>query len=274
MYAQFRVFRLVRDAGIKVVLDGQGSDEIFAGYYSLIGARITGLLAQLRLVGAARALAGAPGNARAFRPRMVATAAGRLLPPGMQQAVAGLLGEPAYPAWLRADWFEARGVRPRLRAHGRGRDALREELKLGIEHLTLPALLRYEDSNSMHHSIESRVPFCVPELAEYALALPDEYLISRQGETKSVFRAAVADLLPEGILRREKVGFAVPERIWLRELRGWVADAPTAALPFAEAKQVSREIDRALAADGRWPPHVWRIVNMAFWARAFEVEWA
>lgn len=274
MYAQFRVFRLVRDAGVKVVLDGQGSDEIFAGYYSLIGARISGLLAQLRLVSAARALAGAPGNARAFRTRMLATAAGRLLPPGMQQTVAGLFGEPPYPRWLRADWFEKRGVQPRLRAHGRGRDALREELRLGIEHLTLPALLRYEDGNAMHHSIESRVPFCVPELTEYALSLPDEYLISWQGETKSVFRAAVADLLPEGILRREKIGFAVPERIWLRELRDWVAHAPTAALPFLEPREVSREIDAALAADGRWPPHVWRIVNMAFWARAFEVEWA
>lgn len=273
MYAQFRVFRLVREAGIKVVLDGQGSDEIFAGYYSLIGARLSGLLAQLRLVSAARALGGAPGNARAFRSRMLATAAGRLLPPGMQQTVAGLFGEPPYPQWLRADWFAERGVQPRLRAHGRGRDALREELKLGIEHLTLPALLRYEDGNAMHHSIESRVPFCVPELAEYALSLPDEYLISSRGETKSVFRAAVADLLPEGILRREKIGFAVPERIWLRELRDWVACAPTAALPFLEPREVSRGIEAALAADGRWPPHVWRIVNMAFWARAFEVEW-
>jgi asparagine synthase (glutamine-hydrolysing) len=273
MYAQFRVFRLVRDAGIKVVLDGQGSDEIFGGYYSLIGARITGLLAQLRLLAAARSLAGAPRNARAFRARMVATAAGRLLPQSLQQTVAGLFGEPAYPGWLRADWFERRGVTPRLRAHGRGRDALREELRLGIEHLTLPELLRYEDGNSMHHSIESRVPFCVPQLAEYALALPDEYLVSPRGETKCVFRAAVADMLPAQIVRREKIGFAVPERIWLRELRQWLETAPTGALPFLEPREVRREMDAALAADGRWPPHVWRLVNLAFWARAFEVEW-
>jgi asparagine synthase (glutamine-hydrolysing) len=264
----------VREAGIKVVLDGQGSDEIFGGYYSLIGARVTGLLAQLRLVAAARALAGAPGNARVFRSRMMATAAGRLLPVAWQQAVASLFGEPQYPSYLRAEWFEGRGVRPRLRVHGRGRYAFREELKLGIEHLTLPALLRYEDGNSMHHSIESRVPFCVPELADYALSLPDSYLISGQGETKCVFRAAVAEMLPEGIVRREKIGFGVPERLWLRELRDWIASAPTAALPFLDQRQVAREIDAALTADGRWPPHVWRIVNMAFWARAFDVEWA
>lgn len=274
MYAQFRVFRLAREAGMKVILDGQGSDEIFAGYYSLIGARITGLLSQLRLPSAVRALSGAPSNARVYRARMMATAAGRLLPGSLQQTVAGLFGEPQYPDWLRADWFEARGVRPRLRAHGRGRDALREELRLGIEHLTLPALLRYEDGNSMHHSIESRVPFCVPELAEYALSLPDEYLISMNGETKCVFREAVADLLPEPILRREKVGFGVPERLWLRELRDWLESAPTDALPFLEPRKARREIEAALAADGRWPAHVWRMVNMAFWARSFEVEWS
>jgi asparagine synthase (glutamine-hydrolysing) len=259
---------------MQVILDGQGSDEIFAGYYSLLGARITAQLARLQPRAAARTLAGAPGNARVFRSRMVATALGRLLPGSLQQTVAGLFGEPPYPPWLRRSWFESRGVQPRLRAHGRGRDALREELRLGIEHLTLPALLRYEDGNSMHHSIESRVPFCVPQLAEYALSLPDEYLIALDGETKCVFRAAVADLLPEPILRREKIGFAVPERFWLRELRDWVAGAPIGALPFLEPRQVAREIDAALGADGRWPPHVWRVVNMAFWARSFAVEWA
>ncbi len=126
----------------------------------------------------------------------------------------------------------------------------------------------------MHHSIESRVPFCVPQMAEYAFSLPDEYLIAPDGETKCVFRAAVADLLPEPILRREKIGFAVPERFWLRGLRDWVAGAPIGALPFLEPRQVAREIDAALGADGRWPPHVWRIINMAFWARSFAVEWA
>ncbi len=85
MYAQFRSFRLASQSGMKVILDGQGSDEIFAGYYSLLGARITGQLAQLRPLAAARTLAGAPGNARVFRSRMVATALGRLLPGSLQR---------------------------------------------------------------------------------------------------------------------------------------------------------------------------------------------
>jgi asparagine synthase (glutamine-hydrolysing) len=174
---------------------------------------------------------------------------------------------------LHADWFRGRGVRSRLRDHGRGRDALRQELKLAVEHLTLPALLRYEDGNSMHFSIESRVPYCTPDLAQFALSLPDEYLIADDGDTKSVFRAAVADLVPEPILRREKVGFSVPERAWLRRLGGWISAAPFADLPFLDQQAVKREIHAALESDGRWPPHVWRLVNMAFWSRAMSVDW-
>jgi asparagine synthase (glutamine-hydrolysing) len=146
-------------------------------------------------------------------------------------------------------------------------------LKLCVEHLTLPALLRYEDGNSMHFSIESRVPFCTPALAEFALSLPAEYLISGDGDTKSVFRAAVADLVPKPILRREKVGFAVPERAWLRGLGDWVVSAPFDSLPFLEGEVVRREISAALATEGRWPPHVWRLVNLAFWSRAMAVDW-
>lgn len=274
IYAQFRVFKLAHEAGIKVMLDGQGSDEIFGGYYTFIGAKITSLLAQLRVLAARRVLASAPGNLSKFRARMLATSIGRLVPGSLQAPLARTFGEPEFPAWLRRDWFAARGVQPRLRSHGRGRDALKQELKLSIEHLTLPALLRYEDANSMHFSIESRVPFCTPALAEFALSLPESYLISDAGETKSVFRAAVADLVPEAILRREKVGFSVPERAWLQQLGGWLAGAPLGDLPFIDRAGTDREIAAALQSQHRWPPHVWRIVNMAFWAKAFSVEWS
>jgi asparagine synthase (glutamine-hydrolysing) len=273
IYAQFRVFRLAHAAGIKVMLDGQGSDEIFGGYYSLLGAKISGLLAGMRFATAGRVLSGAPQNARAMRARMLATAAGRLTPRPLQRALAAAFGEPAYPRWLDAAWFQQRAVRPRLRDHGRGRDALRQELKLGIEQLTLPELLRYEDYNSMYFSIESRVPFCTPELAEFALSLPASYLISDSGDTKRVFRAAVAEMLPPRIVQREKLGFAVPEREWLGELHGWVQRAPFDALPFLERSEVEREITAALASHGRWPPHVWRLVNAAFWSREFAVGW-
>ena len=274
IYAQYRVFKEAHEAGIKVMLDGQGSDEIFGGYYTLLGARITGRLACGDLTGAMRLAAAGPANMRTHRRRMLATALGRLLPVGLQHLAAGLLGEPVYPPWLNKHWLRAHSVVPRLRQHGRGRHALREELQLSIAQLTLPALLRYEDANAMHFSIESRVPFCTPALAEFALSLPEEFLISDQGQTKRVFRDAVAPHLPRAIVEREKVGFAVPEREWLAALHDWALHAPFEALPFVVPAEVTREVTRAVHSSGRWPAHIWRLVNGALWSKTMAVDWS
>ena len=276
IYAQFRVFEAAREAGLKVMLDGQGGDEMFAGYYFLIGARLTALMAQGRLAAARRVIAAAPNNARPLLGRMLVTALGRLASPMLQGLGSRLLGEPPFPAWLARRWFQSRGLAPGIRAHGRGRNALREELRLGVEHLTLPHLLRYEDSNSMYFSIESRVPFCVPALAELALSLPEEYLISDQGSTKHVFREAMRGLVPDPILTRDKVGFVAPERRWLNELRPWLAEVLDGTslqpAPFLVPHAVRASISAALESDGRWPAHVWRIVNLLQWARHYRVE--
>ncbi len=277
IYAQFRVFRLAQEAGVKVVLDGQGSDEIFAGYYSLIGARISGLLSGMRLLSVLRILSQAPENARSVRMRMLLTSAWRVLPSALQLRLLALAGEPVYPSWLSRGWFEGRHVMPTVRAHGRGRHALREELLLGIEHLSLPQLLRYEDYNSMFFSIESRVPFCTPALAEFAVSLPEEYLISNPGETKCVFRRAIGDTVPGPILTREKVGFTTPDREWLGAQRLWVEallESPSAReAGFVDQAALKAMITQTLNRGGYWPPHVWRCLNVFAWANAYQVSW-
>src|SRR5919202_752848 len=81
----------------------------------------------------------------------------------------------------------------------------------------LPELLRYEDRNSMAHSLEARVPFLDYRLVELAFSLPGDELI-RNGRSKDVVRRALADLLPPEVReRRDKLGFVTPERRWFRE---------------------------------------------------------
>lgn len=70
------------------------------------------------------------------------------------------------------------------------RDALTG--KRGLSHL-----LRYEDRNSMSHSIESRVPFLTIDMAEFLLSLPENYLLSDDGVTKYVFREAMRGIVPD-----------------------------------------------------------------------------
>ena len=89
---------------------------------------------------------------------------------------------------------------------------------------SLPHLLKFEDRNSMAHSIEARVPFTDVRLVDYVSAIPVAYRI-HQGWTKWLLRRAVRDLLPPEIVwRRDKLGFAAPSwgddgRIWT----SWVA---------------------------------------------------
>ena len=83
--------------------------------------------------------------------------------------------------------------------------------KRGLSHL-----LRYEDRNSLSHSIESRVPFLTIDMAEFLLSLPENYLLSDDGVTKYVFREAMRGIVPDQILdRKDKIGFETPDNQWL-----------------------------------------------------------
>src|SRR5207248_11248913 len=105
----------------------------------------------------------------------------------------------------------------------RSDDRLHRHLHLVLTRRGLPELLRYEDRNSMAHAIEARVPLLDHRLVELALSLPGDELI-RRGETKSVLRRALADLLPTQVrARRDKLGFVTPEGRFLREDLGELA---------------------------------------------------
>jgi asparagine synthase (glutamine-hydrolysing) len=276
IYAQYRVFRLAKKTGTKVMLDGQGADELFGGYLNFLGARASGLLAQGRLIAALRVALGAPTNESANFHRMVGSAFGRLLPDSLVRAGRSALGDSLRPAWLNWRWFEERGVSAHLRPRGRGKDALREELLLALETLSLPQLLRYEDRNSMAHSIESRVPFCNARLAELALSLRGEFIVDDRGTTKAVLREAVRGLVPDEVLLREKVGFAVPERSWLRSLRPWLTECvdgmSASNVPFLRWERASHTIKSELEAQGYAGGVPWRLVNLARWMSALSVD--
>jgi asparagine synthase (glutamine-hydrolysing) len=86
----------------------------------------------------------------------------------------------------------------------------------------LPALLRYEDRNSMAFSIEARLPFLDYRLVELSFRLDPSTLI-RDGSTKRLLREALADRLPREIREGEdKIGFETPQARWLRQDAGAV----------------------------------------------------
>lgn len=197
-YAQWMVMREASASGVKVLLDGQGADEILGGYPGTAPSAVADDLARLRWGRALStwrhsSLGGAKGLAAAGL-ALVGVRAPRRASPLLSQELrsAGTGSEPP------------RDLPTRLRSERRA-----------LVSWHLPALLHYEDRNSMAHSLEARVPFLDRRLVELALALPAEDLLGA-GWSKRILREAVAADLPEGVRsRRDKIGFATPDASWM-----------------------------------------------------------
>jgi asparagine synthase (glutamine-hydrolysing) len=276
IYAQYCVFRLVHEAGIKVVLDGQGSDELFGGYATAVSAQLTSAILRGNVRGMHSLLTSSHMSGTSLRARVALAAMGRLLPRRLVGPFMSMVGESLYPTWLDSGWFRSHGHVASAREQGGGRESLREELLHYVRTLSLPRLLRYEDRNSMAFSVESRVPFCTVALADFAFSLPSTHLVGWDGETKSVLRRAMSGLVPPAIITRTKVGFETPEGAWLTALRPWIADVLSSeafrSLPFISHEVVSGVIDKQLTQKHALQSLSWRFLNVAAWARQFEVQ--
>lgn len=262
-FAQRSVFRLAQGAGLKVMLDGQGADEMLCGYRGALRLRLSSaahgreLASGLRLLGR---FVREPGGARA----LVRAGLRRLVPRSVRSARGS-----REPRWLREEWFAERGVTLRPAASAGG-DPMREARARMLEETSLPALLRLEDRNSMACSIESRVPFVTVELAEQLLALPAAWIVDDEGTTKAVFRRAMRGLVPDPILdRRDKVGFETPERSWLVALRPWVeatlASEIAAAQPFLDMTVIRAQAAEMLDGRRSFDYRLWRWLNLVRW---------
>jgi asparagine synthase (glutamine-hydrolysing) len=268
IYAQHRVFAAARDAGIKVMLDGQGADEMLAGYPFYASARVASLIRGGELRAATSLLAHSTRQSPGTR-RSLLRAAAALLPPGLLQSAAALFRRSRAGRGLNHRWFAERHALDD-RSFWEDRSSLRAALAATFGETSLPALLRYEDRNSMAHSIESRVPFLTRSFAEFVFSLPERFLIAADGTGKSVLRAALRGIVPDAVLeRRDKIGFETPEPSWLGEVGGWVSSvlgSETArAIPALASDAVLLEWSAVREGRASFTPRIWRWLNVIRW---------
>ena len=276
IYAQWCVFRLASEHGVAVMLDGQGADEALGGYHGYFGPHLAGLLRRGRWPTFWREAAGARalhGQSLALQAQLVAN---ELLPAAVSDRLRRAAGRTVRaPAHLDLTRL---GAQPRS-PHPPAVDLRAPIRSLGIAQLTalnLPMLLRYEDRDSMAHGVEARLPFLDYRLVEFCLGLPEEHKIA-DGWTKRVLREAMRDRLPEAIrTRRDKLGFATAEEVWMRgPLRETflrlvdqaVDDAAGILTPAAKLKA-----RRMLAGEEPFGFLVWRFISFGAWLRRFNVS--
>jgi len=272
IYAQYRVFKLAKDSGMTVTLDGQGADEMLAGYNGYSGQRLRSLIETGNIHEAWKFLnewSKWPGRSKMHALKALL---GQLTDGSLYAILRRLNGDQHRPNWLNEQVLRDGGVSltyptkaPEITLIGRRVVA---ELAASLSQRGLNALLRHGDRNSMRFSIESRVPFITTDFVDLLLTLPESYLIAPNGETKHVFRAAMRGIVPDDVLnRKDKIGFATPEKDWLMGMapiiRKWLSVPIN--LPFINQKLLLQEFD--IVTNGVIPFNwqVWRWVNFYRW---------
>ena len=223
IYAQYCVYRKAHEIGIKVMLEGQGADELFAGYNYYITSYLQELIVTRQWSKALTFVTGNKTRISYSLTQQIISLARLNSPTKLSEAIARKVGNVGLPNWvINRDakiFFEDLDHDRILMGSG-----LQFALK-NTRETRLVNLFRYCDRNSMAFSVEARVPFMFPELVELAQSLPSEYLFSPTGASKYILREAMRGLVPNEILdRTDKIGFENDDTIWLftKSLSPWV----------------------------------------------------
>jgi asparagine synthase (glutamine-hydrolysing) len=206
-YVQYKVMELA-SKHVTVLLDGQGADEQLAGYHYFFGSYFVELFRQFRWL---KLLSEVFHQYRIHRSlNAIKYFSYYLLPSAYQKRISNN----RYPS-INKDFFSRYNDVNRLNQMLYNPKSLNESLLQHFEY-KLEHLLHWEDLNSMHFSIESRVPFLDYRLVEATLSTPSSQKINK-GQTKQILRAAVKDIVPDGITyRKDKKGFSNPRDKWFR----------------------------------------------------------
>lgn len=268
---------------VKVVLTGEGSDELFAGYSRYGWTRLN-----LKLQKMWQSVA--PGGIRSAVRNQVTH--GSLLSRDLRRKLGhSFLGREESFQSLYIDNFLApfsanerrELLGPANAASGydsylgywnsRPNDDLISRMLYADQKTYLVELLMKQDQMSMSSSIESRVPFLDHTFVEFAMRMPDHMKI-RGKVQKYVFKEAVSDLLPASIVHRTKMGFPTPLRQWLREpgaapLLDSLFDSNGLISGYLNMDAVKRLVEDHRAGTHDCTDRIWNLLNLQIWGATF-----
>jgi asparagine synthase (glutamine-hydrolysing) len=273
IYAQYRVMKLAHDAGVKVVLDGQGGDELFTGYLGYHGVFFSSLFTEYRFGTLAKeiySLKNTPVTAKEAMLESMKSLSLRIMPLSLLSSTVLRLKSQIIPL-LNRDFFEAhRGdIAEQYRERWRSAN-LNQYMAHLMADFGLQELLKYEDRNSMRFSIEARTPFADDvNLINYVFDIPWIYKI-HSGWSKYLLRESAEELLPTEIARRkDKIGFATPQQKWLSELSERFMELLGPNDDYINKDTLRRRLGgkQLNAASG----DIWRFMSVILWKSVFNI---
>lgn len=257
IFAQFCVFKKAKEHNITVMLDGQGADEILAGYDHFYRPYLNSQKEVSKLTYVTEFLNYIRMNKKS----------------SLDLAKKKLLKKSVQTSFLK-DKFTG-NIESLLKLN-----VAKTVPEFSYDQLVntgLHTLLRFEDRNSMAFSIESRVPFLDHRVVDFSLALGDNLKINK-GVRKFILREAFKDLLPKEIYdRHDKYGFPTPQELWTRQNLSYFKTEISESQRILgdewidfEAIGVQVEMPDSLTKDQIFA--IWRVIIFAKWIEVFEVS--
>lgn len=274
IFPQWHVMKLAREKGVKVLLNGQGGDEVLGGYHKYYFYLFADFFRSFKWRNAFREM-------RFYRDfNDDNTILGRTLriivshyAPQALKNLFNMGNGKTLPPYLNRDFFS--NISGHVSTEKKFESILNNDLYNALKISPLPSLLHIDDRSSMAHSIESRAPFLDYRLVEYAFSLGPEYKI-RNGITKYILRRALNKVLPEEVLyRKDKMGFVTPLEKWFRlDLRehiyGILTSEEFSGRPYFNHKKVLSIYDDFVNGKTKNIHYaVWSWINLELWLRKF-----
>jgi asparagine synthase (glutamine-hydrolysing) len=278
-FAEYSVYKLAKEKGIKVMLDGHGADELFAGY---LGYPVSRLNSYLQLGQIHKALyflynwiCWPNRNLKMGLNSLAESLSNTLFNFSLRDYIntSQCLNSDKFNLYhsnYRDTMNDIRNVSHVFHDKPVGRSLtykLRDELSI----TSCPYQLRSADRSAMRRSIENRVPFLERDLVSFALTLPEDLLLSPHGQTKHILRLAMKDIVPIEILhRRDKIGYETPSNLKIHDSKKLITEIVNEAkrFPFLNHKSVesiltSNKNDSSISLNGM----SWRLYNFLRWTQ-------
>ncbi len=250
-YAQYKVMQLAHNK-ITVALDGQGSDEMMAGYDPYYFVYLRQLMKEKKYITLSREIIGSIDIILKYIFKKIRST--------NYNYSNNCIKESFYTKYQNEVFTITQ-------------DNLKKRLVEDIFHNSLQSLLRYEDRNAMRFSIEGRVPFLDFNLLRYLFSLDSDAII-KNGWNKYILRESTKDLLPEIInKRRNKIGFTTPEYEWFMRMKNKIylifLSESFAMRKYFNQPEVLKVFQLFIEGKIDDTMGFWRMLNLELWMREF-----
>jgi len=254
IFMQYYVMKKAKDIGCTVMLDGQGGDETLLGYERYYPAYLISL-----------------GFAKFFKSFFNAVNNSKLSKKQLIQFFIYFTNPKIRLYYLKKnnkfikeEYFNKIN-KEILEKNTRSYLNIFDLQYIEIFSTQLPHLLRYEDRNSMRHSIETRLPFLDYKVIETALSIKSRFKM-KNGWTKFILRKVADKILPENIVwRKNKFGFEAPTKSWLESIKVEIKES-------IESSGIIKEITHNLNINSLNEKQKWKLFNIAKWEQVYNVK--